>query len=477
MTEKVKAWPPPRYSGPLREDFTTDGDKLLALIDLAYRLPDGSPIILDQWQRDLVRAVLETYPPGHPKAGQLRYRQVFISVGRQNGKSVLGAIFAIYGLMRQAGALVIGLASSADQANICYSRVLTALKSHPSMAKRFNKTTETRGIRSTDGSRYMVKASKSAAVQGLDISLGLGDELHIMPPELWSDMVSGLGGRPNGIVIGITTAGDDNSALLKDLYLKADDGSAGEQFGYFIWEAPDDRLPEDDEEFGRYICLANPAVAEGRLDLATVISDVRSLPPADQLRYRMNRFVAAVSVFLPLYKWQELEGDIPHFDRPVFAFDMTPEKEWCTITASQLIDGVTYTKVIASIPNATQAQLVRICEQLWEHSPAKFVVNGNVLGGLGAELDRRRYPVAFARSGDEMQSSAHLYSLVSTGRLRHAGDPLLNVQIPAAVRKNVGDRFKISKKDSSTNIDALYATAFGCYYAELEAEQPSMMFF
>ncbi len=88
-----QVWAPAVFTPPLSEDFSTKGDVLLKLVDLAWRAPETSGRFeLDPWQRSLIRHVLETYPEGHPRAGELRYRQVVISVGRQNGKSVLGAI-------------------------------------------------------------------------------------------------------------------------------------------------------------------------------------------------------------------------------------------------------------------------------------------------------------------------------------------------------------------------------------------------
>ncbi len=71
-----------------------------------------------------------------------------------------------------------------------------------------------------------------------------------MPAALWSDMVNGTGGRKNGMVFGITTAGDESSILLKDLYETGAKSVASdpslERFGFFEWSAPEARVPESD---------------------------------------------------------------------------------------------------------------------------------------------------------------------------------------------------------------------------------------
>src|SRR5690606_2602727 len=149
-----------------------------------------------------------------------------------------------------------------------------------------------------------------------------------------------------------------------------------ETFGHFIWEAPDNTIPDDDAEFARYLALANPSVASGRLDLETVVADVRSLLPTDQLRYRFNRFVAAVSAFLRLDQWDDLRGDVPRLTRPVVAVSASPEKGHATVTLSQMIDGTTYTEVVASLVQPTTAELRKVCEDLYGLNPVAYVING-----------------------------------------------------------------------------------------------------
>lgn len=85
MNEK---WKPVLFTESLTgtEDFITDGDKLLQVIDLAWNSPDNEDFTLDEWQRWLVRHVLERYPEDWPVErlrGKLRWQQCVISMGRQ----------------------------------------------------------------------------------------------------------------------------------------------------------------------------------------------------------------------------------------------------------------------------------------------------------------------------------------------------------------------------------------------------------
>ena len=92
---------PASYTKPLSKDFITDGDLLIELATIAWKAPESPDgLELDEWQKWLLRHLLERYPDTHPDpdlAGRLRYRQAVVSLGRQNGKSLLAAILGFTG--------------------------------------------------------------------------------------------------------------------------------------------------------------------------------------------------------------------------------------------------------------------------------------------------------------------------------------------------------------------------------------------
>jgi hypothetical protein len=85
--------------------------------------PDG--IKLDEWQVWLLRHLLERYPSDHENpdlAGRLRYRSCVVSVPRQSGKSLIGAILGLWGVAMRNGQSL-SLASNTEQAMVIYTRV------------------------------------------------------------------------------------------------------------------------------------------------------------------------------------------------------------------------------------------------------------------------------------------------------------------------------------------------------------------
>jgi hypothetical protein len=58
---------PTTYTPPLSDDFITDGDKLIEFAKIAWSSPESPDgLELDEWQKWLLRAILERYPADHP---------------------------------------------------------------------------------------------------------------------------------------------------------------------------------------------------------------------------------------------------------------------------------------------------------------------------------------------------------------------------------------------------------------------------
>ncbi len=476
--------------------FVSDGPKLRALVAKVWRTTEA-PVgfCLDLWQAWLIDRVLERYPDDHPdvkKRGRLRYRQVVISIPRQNGKSVIGAILAMYGLvMHELGPQVLSVASSREQAQIVYDRVLYVIQVNPTLAKRFKKATETRGIITRDGTgKYLAKASKGDALQGIPVSFAVPDELHITKPAIWQSLVNGILTRRDGMIAGVTTAGDDESELLQSLYVIGNRAANGdkrfERFGFFVWQAPEASIPDDDEALALAILASNPFVYEAHyfprddryIDIDTVISDVRGMPENDAIRYRFNLFVASVAAFIPIERWNRnhRHADFPKtVSKVTFAVDRTPDWNAATITANVKIGEKTHTEVVASIVRPTLGQLADLCTLLARRDYNVFVMDGWSLRDLGKELERRGMRVKITTQGEMMTASSLMFAKIMRGTVVHSGDELLTRQIPNTIRKNHGEGYRISRRDSA-EIDGVMSTTLGVYGAETIAQVADQIF-
>ena len=457
-------WLPTFATQPLSDDFPSHGYKLLKIVDHIWN------ITLDDWQRWLIIRALEVFPPGHARAGKLRYRQVVISLARQNGKSELAAIFGLYGLL-QPNAQVIGIAQTVAHANIVYKRVRKAIMESGALSKRYQ-ASGTRGIRAKDLSgEYQVKPGGEEKLNSLPMTLCLYDELHLIEEASYNQALTGTSGV-GGTIIGITTAGDDNSVLLKKLYEEGRRGT-NERFGFFLWEAPIGAAVDDPAA----LIAANPAIACGRLDLDEEVIAVRQMPEHMARRYRLNQFIANESGWLPLNLWHQLDHAQP--DRPsdvIYGVARTKNYEHASVVAAFKRDGRVYVELVASLTNPSEDALEALCMELRRTRPLKFVMEGATLKGLSDKLRARGVPTEYNTSGQLPNVCATTYALITEKRLVHANDPLINAQVPRGVAVNVGDGWRISPQKSAGDVDALMAMVQAAHAAETTTKKGASMY-
>lgn len=475
-------WLPTHYTESLSDDFITDGDKLINIAEALWTLPEknNAKLVLTDWQKWLIRAALERFPDDYPepdKAGRLRYKQVIVSMPRKNGKSLLGALFALYGmLLHEPAPEVISVAASSDQAKIVYRRLLNQVQNSELLQHFFSRSTEHRGLWTKDGSGvYKVIAAKSATAQGLHPSMVIFDELHVANEDVWTAMALGSATRDDGLILGITTAGDDTSSLLKNLYdrgAKAIDGQEDlERFGFFCWEAPQGCEIDDEVAVRR----SNPQLAAGILSWESVKNELATMPEADARRYRLNQFVSSMNAWLPVGTWQSLErGEVK--TPKVFAIDRTPGWDYASIVAAeQLPDGKIVTELVGSFNNTNVDELLLAASKLNKYN-APFIMDAYVLSDLAASMKQRGFRVQVTSNKDLINASNNAYRRIMKKELLHPKDEIVSVQMQRAVRKNVGESWKITRKDSNTDIDAAIATVLAIWYVETQ-QKPSQMVF
>ena len=475
-------WIPTHFTQPLSEDFISDGQKLINISEAIWKLPEKHNEILKltDWQKWLIQHVLERYPDDHENpnlAGRLRYKQVCISMPRKNGKSLIGALFALYGmLLHEPAPEVISVAASSDQAKIVYRRLLHQTNTSPILKSLFSRSTEHRGLWTADGTGvYKVIASKASTAQGLHPSLVVFDELHVADSDVWTAMALGSGTRPDGIVIGITTAGDDTSELLKDLYKRGAQAVDGEpeleRFGFFCWEAPIGCEVLDEDAVRR----SNPNLASGILSWESVKNELATMPEADARRYRLNQFVSSMNAWLPVGAWQQLPDGKPSNPK-VFAVDRTPGWDHASIVAACLEEGdKVSTELVASFNNTNIDELLQACIKLNKYG-APFIVDSYINQDLAHALRQRGIRVHMASHKDLISASNNAYRRIMRKTLIHPKDEIVSLQMQRAVRKNVGESWKITRKDSGTDIDAAIATVLAIWFVDTQKAPEQMVF-
>jgi hypothetical protein len=431
--------------------------------------PDG--VRLDEWQRWLLRHILERYPADHADpelAGKLRYRAVVCSIPRQSGKSLLGSMLGLWGVAMRNGQ-TLSLASNVEQAMVIYSRVLATIMSNEELKSMFKKTTERRGIVSADGlSRYDVRPAKETSLQGLRVDTVLADELHIWKKGMWTAVVQGTTASPEGIIIGITTAGDATSETLMDLYKQGDRSVNGdpalERFGFFCWEAPEGSAIDTEA-----ILASNPAVECGRIPLDRIMTDLATIPEHEARRYRLNQFISGTSeswLPAPVFYACQAQG-IAEIDGCVLAVDVTATLDHATITAAKKVGDKVQTELVASLVNPTEGRLYEMLVTLLRNTKATaIVVDGGRMPNLQKRLKQNGQPLWSLWSKEVAAAASTSFSLFQQGLIEWNGtDQLLIAQVPRGVVRYSGENWFLSRRDSFGDIDAVTATLMAVYVA------------
>jgi phage terminase large subunit-like protein len=484
----VGDWHPARYTPSLTgtEEFCTEGDRLLAFLAVHWRSPEAERFLLDPWQVWLIRHVLETYPDDWPVVelrGQLRFRQVVVSVARQNGKSVIGAVLNFYYLtMHVRGPRVVGVASVERQAKIVYQRVKYVVENNDLIGREL-RATETRGITRRDGTGiYQTLPNDEESAQGEPITGCVYDELHLGNAGLWDALVLGQRARRNSQLTGITTAGDDDSRLLARLYADGERAIDGEdeRFGFFVWEAADDELTEAN------VIAASPAIACGRIDLNTAMSDAVKLDRAGpdesgvvgrdrRIRYISNRFVSGSAT-----SWASLaayaEGTRHDFDElehgatPTYGLDITAGRTWAAVVESRNHLGILHSSPVAYLPDPDHDRLVEVCKRLARRGPCRFAMDRAVLADVAETLGDLGYEVVALTAGQMQSAAATTAAAIGRRHLRHPDDPTLKRQMVDAKRRNTPEGWRVSRTLSTGDVDAVMALLTSAYVASTTVE-------
>jgi phage terminase large subunit-like protein len=365
----------------------------------------------------------------------------------------------------------LSLASNTEQAMVIYSRVLQTIMGNPELKEMFKKTTERRGIVSADGlSRYDVRPAKESSLQGLRVDTVLADELHIWKKGMWTAVVQGTAASPDGIVIGITTAGDATSETLIDLYKQGERSVNGdpalERFGFFCWEAP-----EGSEIDGDAILASNPAVECGRIPLERVLGDLATIPEHEARRYRLNQFISGVSEsWLPMPVFHANAGHgIGDLSGAVLSVSVNAKLDFGTIAAAKKNGDKIETELVASLVNPSENRLYDLLTTLYKkHGCSAIVIDGNSMPSLQKRLKNASYPLWQLWSKEVAAACSTTFALFQQGKIEHNNDPLLIAQMPRGVARYVGENWYLSRKASLGDIDSVLATILATYVANIE---------
>ena len=457
----LPTWSTPRLYPTSDGDLVTDFAE--TFLHVSKGVLAGEALRLTDWQSGLLGSLYERRDDG-----LLRYRRSLIGLARKNGKSLIGSVCALYGLIEgEPGAEVYSAAGDRMQARIVFNEAKWQISQSPALSGICKVYRDVVEVPST-GAIYRVLSADAKLQQGLNPSTVIFDEVHVQPnQDLWDALSLGMGARKDPHIIGITTAGYDPDSLCGRLYNYGKRVISGDQvderFGFFWWEAPEGCAVSDRDAWA----AANPNLAEGLLDIEDMEVSMNQTAEVAYRRYRLNQWVRTDGEsWLPAGAWElcrsdmELKPDLPTF----VGVDMALKHDSIAVVIAQPQDGRVVVRAKIWHPDANAMDVSAVEQHIRDinrefnvvenaYDPAFFQRSAEV-------LSENHVMVEFPQSAARMiPACGNLYELIVNQVIAHDGDPMFADQLLSAAQRQTESGWRLSKGKSKRKIDAAIALA------------------
>lgn len=445
---------------------------------------------LDPWQQWLVIHLGEMLDDGRP-----RFRQVLVIVARQNGKTYLCTVLALFWMFIERWPLVFGTSTDLEQAKDSWQDAVLMAEETEALAGRLAARHKRVGngqqeFWTLDRSKYRIAAANAKGGRGKRIDRAIGDELR--EQHTWDAYLAAynaMNARPRAQVVYITNMGDARSVVLNQLRRDALAAIAEPEqrpVALYEWSAAPGSHPTDvhahaaaNPQYGRrndpeIIIAAGRRVAKPGADpqaLSGFLTEILCLavdqldPALDPARWADCLDVGAI--------------DLDARTRLAACVDVAPDQQHATLAVASLLDaGRVRAELVASWdgPDAMARCLDELPAWIVRVRPKAL---GWFPGGPAATLDatlrdrrkrggRTSWPprgVAVSElSVDAPAVCMGFAALVGAVRIAQSGQAALDDQAAAAEKLWTGGRWVFGR--TGGHVNGLYAAAGAVHLAQ-----------
>lgn len=209
----------------------------------------GQPFLLEDYEKAWIQAIFGFVDDD----GLRQHQEVFIIVGRKNGKSSLAAAIELYMLMAdgEGAPQIYNVATKKEQAELAFNAALKMMRQSKKLLHHLNKRNEDIYCPSNMG---FIKplSSNTGSLDGLDVHCAVLDEVAAMKDRDLYDLIKqGMSAREQPLLLQISTNGFVRGGIFDSQYDYAkqwlDGEITDERFLPFIYEL-DDRDEWKDEK-------------------------------------------------------------------------------------------------------------------------------------------------------------------------------------------------------------------------------------
>lgn len=485
----------------------------------------GMPFLLERWQ---AFAIANIFGWKRDDDNSRRFRKVYWSMGRKNGKSCIGAAIAImmasFDLNPKTGNLenvaeVVLSATKKEQAKVIYSEIerMRAQSRHISdMSTNINKEIK---FSHNLGSIRCLGSDKP--FDGLNPTCCIKDELHAWREthrKFYDTLETGSGSRSQPLLLTLTTAGDDKSNIWMSEFsyaksILADDFKDEQFFGYHF-QVDEDKDVLDPANW----VMANPnlnvSLKPDYLEQLAIEASHDELALNRFKRYHANQLVSSTSRAFNLDQWDQGEGTLSDWSQAEAigcGIDLGGRDDFCSYSlVSRFSDGTgeggepiyryegrTYAYIASDTKRdlavkpfsewvhrdllqvtkyPVSKMLVDMIEKLRSYrvdSVAYDPYNGQQ---ISEEIEQQGFEIARMSQTCQMFHApiCEFKEVLASGRFRHDGNPLLRWCVGNAVLvSDSQNRVMFSKRDSSEKIDPVVSLHMAFWRASVAPRRAS----
>ena len=270
----------------------------------------GKKVKLREFQKEIIRGA---YAPG--------IRTGLCSLPRGNGKSGLAAMMGLAEMfLGPMSPEVVVVASDLRQAKIIFNLAKRMVQLNPELDDRVQIFQDRLYMPHGDATMTPLPADYDA-LNGLDFTLALIDELHVVTEKVWEAVTSAAGKRPESLALAISTPSTTPDGVMWRL---VEHGRSGEdpQFYFKEYAAPDGCAVDDREAWK----IANPALGCEQPFLAedALVAVMKTIREPVFRQLRLGQWVTGVEGWMPWGLWDSLKDpgrEVRRGERVVLGFD------------------------------------------------------------------------------------------------------------------------------------------------------------
>lgn len=432
----------------------------------------GTPLM--PWQRYVADVALEV----DPATGLLSYREVVVSIPRQQGKTTLGLAVRVHRAVGFGGPQ--NLVYTAQTRNDArqkwedeHTPILAASLFGPLVRAR--KRTGAEAFVWSNGSIDALPAPTAKAGHGKTLDLGFIDEAFAQVDDrLELAFEPAMVTRPQPQLWVVSTAGTAESRFLRDKVAAGRRQVLGgsSRLAYFEWSAPIDADPVDAATWRGCMPALGHTIEESTIravldkQLAEHGADGLNLFRRAYLNQWVDEFDQGWHV-IPKAVWAARGGGESRPTGEVaFGVDAAwPDAEFASIAVAGVgAGGELLVQVVEHRPGTSwvPARLAELCER---HEPCAVMLDRKgPAGHLVSELEAAGIGLITPSMDEVAQASGQFHAAVAgdAPRLRHYDQPELDAALGAAQKRPLGDAWTWARK-GATDISPLVAATLALH--------------